>query len=237
MYDTTHPEVAALHKAHPDAQMVAGYIAGNPSLHYTWTDADFALWPSSTVKLRITPFASVNDGDVLDVENGDATPQQTHGWIKMRQAAGYFRPNIYCSLNTVPLIRKYTAELVLNEDYALWTAHYTGEPHIAYPGESACQYADPDVTPGKPPWDTSQVHDPAWPYRTSPLPRPSRHVADGKTSLIAIAAERSTTTDHLFFQTMKLASRENTLRLAKYIILAGPHEAMPAGMVYWTSQP
>jgi hypothetical protein len=80
----------------------------------------------------------------------------------MRKAAGLFRPTIYCSLSVVPDVRKGTGAFVLGRDYDIWVAHYTGQPHQAYPGAAATQYESTND------WDASLVHDLAWPHRRPP---------------------------------------------------------------------
>lgn len=80
-------------------------------------------------------------GDVLDVETGDATPDQTHGWISMRKSAGLYRPTIYCSLDTVQAVRNGTLEYLLGKDYDIWVAMYDGSTQNVYAGVSAKQYA------------------------------------------------------------------------------------------------
>jgi hypothetical protein len=158
MYDGIYPDAATIAALHP--QMVAGYLDGG----WAWSAADWNLFPASTVKVQIVVTASVNEGDVLDVENGDATPGQTEGWIRLRKAAGYYRPTIYCNLSTVPAVRVGTGPYVLGTDYDLWVADYDDSTNQVYPVSIATQYvSDPD-------WDVSAVYDSAWPHRTEPAP-------------------------------------------------------------------
>src|SRR4051812_12158924 len=83
-----------------DAALVAGYLA--PS-RYAWSAADWARFPHA-VKVRIAIFADVDDGHVLDVEPGDATPAEAPGWVKRRRAAG-IDPTVYCNASTWPTVR------------------------------------------------------------------------------------------------------------------------------------
>lgn len=159
MYDGINSLAAGIARQFPNATKVAGYINGL----YAWSDANWALFPRSEhVTISIT--ARANAGDVLDVETGDAAPDQTAGWIAMRKAAGLWRPTVYCSRDVVPAVRIGTGKWVLGRDYDLWVADYTGQPHQAYPGCAATQY---ESTPG---WDASLVHDPGWPHRQPPVP-------------------------------------------------------------------
>lgn len=120
-------------------QLVAGYI-DSPS--FTWTAADWALFPTK-VHVRIAVRASTNDGHVLDVENGDATPTQAVTWARMRRASGYAFPTIYCSISAqTSVIAAFTAA---NEPLPLWwLAHYDNLDQLPnLPNVVAKQYADP----------------------------------------------------------------------------------------------
>ena len=137
------------------------FVCGYASGLYEWTQADFNLFPKS-VHVYIATEASVDAGDVLDVESGAATPAEAEAWIRKRKAAGYHRPTIYCSLASVPAVRTGTGAYKLGVDYDLWVAHWTGKPHVAYPGAAATQYqsltwADRDV-----------AYDAGWPHRSKP---------------------------------------------------------------------
>jgi hypothetical protein len=130
MYDGINSLAGVIAKAFPDTAMVAGYVNG----YYAWTQAEWDLFPHANhVTISIT--ASANAGDVLDVENGDATPAQTEGWIKMRKSAGYYRPTIYCSRSVIPEVRQGTGPYILGRDYDIWVADWTGSPHeVTAPG-------------------------------------------------------------------------------------------------------
>jgi Fibronectin type III domain len=164
MYDGINALAAGIAKSFPNAAMVAGYVNGT----YAWTDAEWNLFPHAThVSISVT--ASANEGDVLDVESGDATPAQTAGWIKQRKASGYYRPSIYCNLSTVPAVREGTGAYILGQDYDIWVADWTGSPHeVTAPGTptatcSATQYENTDN------YDVSVVYDSGWPHRTAPV--------------------------------------------------------------------
>lgn len=159
MYDGINSLAAGIARQFPNAAMIAYYLNGA----YAWTQAQRDLFPHAG-HVTITVTASANAGDVLDVETGDATPDQAEGWITMRKAAGLYRPTLYGSLDTVPALRIGTVKWVLGRDWDLWVAHYTGQPHVAYPGAAATQY---ESTPG---YDASEVHDPLWPHRQPPAP-------------------------------------------------------------------
>jgi hypothetical protein len=158
MYDGLNSDARAIAESFPHAELVAGYVNGA----YAWSQAEWDLFPNAT-HVGVTVFA-VDAGDVLDVENGDATPGQTQGWIAQRKAAGIFRPTIYCNLSTVPAVRQGTGPYVLGRDYDLWVARYDNSTESVYSGSAAKQYATSSS------WDASAVYDDAWPHRTAPKP-------------------------------------------------------------------
>ena len=75
----------------PDAVIVAGYVDGL----FRWKDSDWARF-TRAIKVRIAAFASTQDGQVLDVEAGDATPAQAPAWVLARRVKGV-DPTIYTS--------------------------------------------------------------------------------------------------------------------------------------------
>ena len=149
MYDSVTP--SAIPRS---AEMVAGYL---PPSRYAWSAAEWARFPNA-VKVRIAIFASVNDGHVLDVEPGDATPAQAPGWVSMRRRAGV-DPSVYCNASTWPTVRaEFRRQNVREPHY--WIAKYDGIATIPA-GAVAKQYADPTVH-GRGHFDLSVVAD-HWP--------------------------------------------------------------------------
>lgn len=143
--------------------MVAGYLDGS----YVWSPAEWKIMQNS-VRVGIVVRATSNFGDVLDVENGDASPDQTGPWIEMRKSMGYLRPTVYCSLNTVPAVRIGTGKYVLGVDYDIWVAHYDGSTSpdtVPGPGLPAKFAAKQFLAAGR--WDVSAVYDDGWPHRCS----------------------------------------------------------------------
>jgi len=165
MYDGINTDAATIAREFPDAAKVAYYIDGL----YAWSQADVDLFPHAghvTIAVR----ASTNAGDVLDVENGDASPDEAEAWIAMRKEAGLFRPTIYCSRSVVPAVRSGTGKYILGRDYDIWVADYDGVlASPAVPGLppgtfAAKQYRDAAD------FDVSDVYDAEWPHRTPPAP-------------------------------------------------------------------
>lgn len=135
-----------------DAAMVAGYI--DTIRIPCWTQADWDRFPRA-VKVRIAKKHDTNDGHVLDVEVGDATPAQAPDWAGMRRAAGV-DPTIYCNRSTWPAVQAaFTAAKVAQPHF--WIATATGTAVIPA-GAVAAQYSL-DVAPGI---DISVVAD-FWP--------------------------------------------------------------------------
>lgn len=117
--------------------IVAGYIDGL----YAWSDEDWALFPDS-VKVRIAVFAGT-DGDVLDVEPGDATPEEAVGWVTRQRSLGG-NPTVYCGLGQWDAVRAAFARSGVSEPN-WWIAHYDNDP-TPIEGAFAKQYANPTFT-------------------------------------------------------------------------------------------
>lgn len=133
-----------------DAQLVAGYVDGL----YVWSTADWARFPNA-VKVRIAVFSQTNDGEVLDVEPGNATPAESVDWVLRRREAGV-DPTVYMNTSTWPTVREaFTARKVAEPHY--WIAQYDGVAQLPA-GAIAKQHTN-DETAG---WDVSVVAD-HWP--------------------------------------------------------------------------
>lgn len=150
--------------------LVAGYINGPVS---QWPPAGWARHAGHSILVRITVFASTNDGHVLDVEPGDATPAQAPGWVKMRRAAGA-DPTVYCSEAAWPAVRQAFVDAKVAQPH-YWVAAYPGEGQVIPAGAIAHQWID------RGPLDESIVAD-YWPGVdqgdemidfTQPLPDPA----------------------------------------------------------------
>lgn len=142
MYDSVNPNSIPA-----NANIVAGYVDGL----YAWKS--WARFPNA-IKVRIAVFASTNDGHVLDIETGDATPAQGPGWVIMRRKAG-IDPTVYCNASTWSAVRAaFQAAGVAQPHY--WIAEYPGNGPVIQAGAIAHQYQDVG------PYDLSVVAD-YWP--------------------------------------------------------------------------
>ena len=164
------------------ATMVGGYVDGD----YVWSAADWARFPAA-VHVPIAVFSTTNNGVVLDVERGNATPAQSVDWVRLRRAAGV-DPTVYCNLATLPLVQgAFRAAYVTEPHY--WLAQWTGAPHLLA-GSVATQYADPTTSGGH--WDLSLVADhwpgvdPAAPHPAPPPPSGHVYVVQDRDTLSGI---------------------------------------------------
>ncbi len=117
-----------------DAELVAGYIDGM----YAWSEADWARW-AHVPQVRIAVFASTNDGNCLDVEQGCSAPEDAPGWVHRRREAGA-DPTVYCSESPWATVRAAFAAQGEPEPH-WWVANYNKELTIPE-GAVAHQYWD-----------------------------------------------------------------------------------------------
>lgn len=143
MYDSVTPEHIP-----STAEIVAGYVDGN----FKNMDRVRQLFPHA-IYVEITVFATDDIGDVLDVEKGDATPQDAPGWVIKRRAKGE-TPSVYCNYSTWPSVRDAFKAANVVEPY-YWIADYTSKAALIA-GSVATQYEDAG------PFDLSIVAD-YWP--------------------------------------------------------------------------
>lgn len=140
-----------------DAPAVAGYVNGA----FRWTDSDWARFPHA-LKLRIT-ISDGMEGDVLDVETGDATPDQAVNWVRQSRADGNPYPGVYCNSNLWPTVKAtFGAHQVAQPWY--WIADYDGLATIP-DGALAKQYRNPPTSGGH--FDVSAISAPLITYINS----------------------------------------------------------------------
>jgi hypothetical protein len=129
----------------PSPQAVAGYVGGR--------------WPTYTELVRRFPHArhlsiavgASENADALDVESGDATPGEAAGWVQRQHHRGLKRPVLYTSLSGMQHLVDLLAHAgTPRQSVRLWSAHYTGHPHVCGPNcgfglrvhADATQYTD-----------------------------------------------------------------------------------------------
>lgn len=158
MYDSTTAADIPL-----DAPMVAGYVD-------LWSAGDWDRFPASTPRVRIARNAG-EDGDVLDVESGDATPDDAPPWVQRQRARGA-TPCVYMSGSVWETCRDAFRAAGVPEPL-WWVAGYAepNDPSIPPPA-IAHQYASPAYGSGGH-WDLSSVVD-YWPG-VDPTPSTNPH--------------------------------------------------------------
>lgn len=99
-YDAIHANIGSLPHGH-----AAGYSTGTGGI--TWTPGDWTAHPGA-VRIDQDPAAADPTADILDVENGAATPADGPAWYRRAEAdylraarPGQRRPGIYASMDSV----------------------------------------------------------------------------------------------------------------------------------------
>lgn len=112
----------------------AGYVNG---LYANMAQIEKRFPNSKVIGISVTV---QNNGTVLDVENGDATPSQAPAWCQMRRNAG-ITPWVYCSESVWPLVEQaFTIQGIAPPLW--WIAAYPGPGPVLFPGSIAHQWAD-----------------------------------------------------------------------------------------------
>lgn len=166
-----------------NAQIVAGYVDGL----YANVGSMQRRFPNAVV-VRIAVSSRTNDGHVLDVEPGDATPATAVGWVEMRRRAGA-DPSVYCNTSQWPAVRKAFRDANIPEPH-YWVAQWDGKA-ILPTGAIAKQYANPTLSHGQ--YDVSIVAD-FWPgvdaaHNPRPVPSPATYTVVAGDTLSGIAAK------------------------------------------------
>lgn len=109
-----------------DAQFLAAYVDGRFANVAEARDR----FPHARI-LSIAVFAA-HDADALDIESGDATPGQAVAWYERQKARGVTRPCLYASASVMQsdVVGVLMAAKIPRSSVRLWSAHYTGVPHI-----------------------------------------------------------------------------------------------------------
>jgi len=158
MYDSVNIENLPL-----DGDVYAGYVGGN--------------WPTYEPLMKKFPHKPVvsiavqanQDAQVLDIESGDATPEQAAAWVARQRKLGRKRPTIYTSYSMMGNVLNELAKAKV-ERPDFWIADWTGASH-AVPGAVAVQWASNDR------FDETVITDPNWPSvagdpHPAPQPKP-----------------------------------------------------------------
>lgn len=146
-----------------DTPVVAGYGDGKFIWSPNWRDGGnwFDLFPNS-VKLVIAVFAQ-DAGDILDVETGDARPDQVPDWCARFNRPGRRAPTIYCNRATWPLVIDALASAGTNPagpHVDWWIATLDGTTNVAIPPGGKAPALVQVVDTGA--YDESIILDPSW---------------------------------------------------------------------------
>lgn len=117
-----------------DVQAVAAYGNGRFA-NYAEAKAEFPHVPVLEIDV-----SGQGIGDAGDFEAGDMPYGEAGRWAKGRMNAGVHRPVIYFSVSSWPAVKQsLEAEGIHPDEVRIWTAHYTGVPHLC---SSECGFGD-----------------------------------------------------------------------------------------------
>lgn len=148
MYDSTDPNTIPR-----TAELVAGYVNGD----FKWEPHAWSHWPRQR-EVHIDVNATYpQDSDVLDIERGDAGPNQARAWIEER--VKYGRACLYFSRDNMDAVE---AAITGLPGVDVWVADWTGVAHTVKVAPNmhlvAVQYEN------TPHYDLSVVYDAVWPW-------------------------------------------------------------------------
>lgn len=91
--------------------------------------------------LAIAVFAS-DDGDCLDIETGDARPEDAPGWLRRQHARGIARPWLYANESTWPLVTERLQQAgIARASFVKWVAVFNEQANLQDDWD-AHQYTD-----------------------------------------------------------------------------------------------
>lgn len=117
------------------ANAVGAYAGGRwPTYVYVKQHWPHAHVLSIAVNAQEHRCANGDPIECLDIEPGDAVPEQAPGWFHAQRSIGVRRPCFYGSLSWVTQIEAaLRAAGIARHEYRIWSAHYTGRAHICGP--------------------------------------------------------------------------------------------------------
>ena len=102
-----------------------------------WPDYQAIAAAHPQAKLYRIAVTATDDGDFLDIENGDATDADAPGWVRRQQVRGASRPGLYRQTSALDgLVATLAAAGIDRPAVRLWSAHYNVQigAHICAPG-------------------------------------------------------------------------------------------------------
>lgn len=148
------------------ADIIAVYRNGNWPAKPEDVNAYFPLTKYVHVWIDVNG-SCPESAQVLDVEKGDATPQQAPGWIQARRKVVHTSlPTVYCDRSNLIGVQAECAAAGLKSgrDYQLWIStldgseDFQGKPLRSIPGVVAVQVEGGPTAK----WDRSVVYDDRW---------------------------------------------------------------------------
>ncbi len=150
MFDTVGDPGEVFHGL--DVEAVAAYGNGRYA-NYDRAKAEYPHVPVLEIDV-----SGQGIGNAGDFEQGDMPYSEAGSWARRRMEAGVHRPVIYFSVSNWPAVKQsLEAAGIHPADVRIWTAHYTGRPHLCSvecgfgdkPGDhaDATQWADPGTLP------------------------------------------------------------------------------------------
>lgn len=204
-----------------DAKVVAGYVDGL----YANVGTLQRRFPNAVV-VRIAVFAHTNDGHVLDVEQGDATPSEAVGWVKNRRLAGA-DPSVYCNSGVWPAVRKAFKDAGIPEPH-YWIAQWDRIQQIPS-GAVAKQFTN------GPDYDTSIVAD-YWPgvdsnYNPRPVPSPAFYTVKSGDTLSGIAETYHLTLPQILYLNQWIQNPD-LIRVGDHVRVSGKNGSPHVTAIY-----
>lgn len=124
MFDTANADVHSTLEG-LGVQAVAAYANGR------FANAEAARKAFPAAHILEIDVSGQGVGHAGDFEAGDMAYAHAGTWAKGRIAAGVQRPVVYFSVSQWPAIEAALREVGLDRSHVrLWTAHYTGHPHL-----------------------------------------------------------------------------------------------------------
>ena len=144
----------------PDAIPLAGLFvaAGYADGRYAWTSAQWARFDPVPVKLSIVCFPG-SDGDILDIEQGCASPADAAGWCDRFNRPHRRRPTLYVNRGNWNAVRA----AIGSRPVDFWVSTLDGSLvsfAVAVQNCGALGSGDPCQTSGD--YDESVILDPSW---------------------------------------------------------------------------
>jgi hypothetical protein len=123
-----------------DAKYIAAYADGR----YQNLAEVKKRFPKARI-ITIDVRGSYHNGDVLDVEPGDASNADAPAWFRARKGkTSTAKPMLYTSASNIAALQNtMTRAGIKRSEYFIWSAHYNGKQHICGEG---CSYPRADGT-------------------------------------------------------------------------------------------